>query len=69
VRAEDVYEEPADGRVRLDPYDPSTFRHAASASTVTRAILLSSAILKIVLNAYFRDSLPSPSRRTPKSRR
>jgi hypothetical protein len=27
VRAEGVYEE-ADRRVRLDPYDPSTFRHA-----------------------------------------
>jgi len=26
--SEDVYEEPADRRVRLDPYDPSIFRHA-----------------------------------------
>jgi hypothetical protein len=26
--AEDVYEEPADDRGRLDPYDPSSFRHA-----------------------------------------
>jgi hypothetical protein len=26
--SEDVYEEPADRRVRLDPYDLSTFRHA-----------------------------------------
>ena len=26
--SEDVYEEPTDHRVRLDPYDPSTFRHA-----------------------------------------
>jgi hypothetical protein len=27
-RSENVYEEPTDRRVRLDPYDPSTFRHA-----------------------------------------
>ena len=41
--SEDVYEESAHRRVRLDdPYDPTTFRHAGSASTVTRAILLSS---------------------------
>ncbi len=26
--SEDVYEEPTDRGVRLDPYDPSTFRHA-----------------------------------------
>jgi hypothetical protein len=26
--AEDFYEEPTDDRDRLDPYDPSTFRHA-----------------------------------------
>ena len=27
--AEDVYEEPADRHARLDPYDPSTSRHAS----------------------------------------
>jgi hypothetical protein len=26
--SEDVYEEPADPRVRLDPHEPSTFRDA-----------------------------------------
>ena len=26
--SQDVYEEPADRRARLDPLDPSTFRHA-----------------------------------------
>jgi hypothetical protein len=40
--SEDVYEEPADRRVRLDRYDPATSATRASASTVTRAILLSS---------------------------
>jgi len=39
----EFFREPlTDRRVRLDPYDPSTFGHRASASTVTRAILLSS---------------------------
>ena len=36
------FHEPADGRGRLDPYDPSTFRPAGQASTATREILRSS---------------------------
>jgi hypothetical protein len=46
--SEDVYEEPTDHRVRLDPYDPSTFRHAGQCehrSTSDPALLR--AILKV----------------------
>lgn len=45
---EDVYEEPADRRARLDPLDPSTFRHAGQCEhrdTTDPAILR--AVLKV----------------------
>jgi hypothetical protein len=40
--SEDIYEEPADRRARLDPLDPSTFRHAGECEHRPRPIPLSS---------------------------
>jgi hypothetical protein len=46
--SEDVYEEPADRRVRLDPYDPSAFRHAGQCEhRYTSDPALLRAILKV----------------------
>ena len=44
--SEDVYEEPTDRRVRLDPYDPSTFRHAGQCE---RRHTTDSALLRAIL--------------------
>jgi len=46
--SEDVYEESADRRARLDPYDPSTFRHAGQCEhRYTSDPALLRAILKV----------------------
>ena len=46
--AEDAYEEPADRRARLDPCDPSTFRHAGQCEHLdTSDPALLRAILKV----------------------
>jgi hypothetical protein len=44
--SEDVYEEPADRRARLDPYDPSTFRHAGQCEFASET---DAAMLRIIL--------------------
>jgi hypothetical protein len=44
--SEDVYEEPADRRVRLDPLDPKTSRHGGKCEFASET---DAAVLKIVL--------------------
>jgi hypothetical protein len=44
--SEDVYEKPADRRVRLDPLDPKTSRHAGQCEFASET---DAAVLKIVL--------------------
>jgi hypothetical protein len=44
--AEDHYEEPADRRARLDPLDPSTFRHAGQCEHLDTS---DPALLRVIL--------------------
>jgi hypothetical protein len=44
--SEDVYEEPADRRVRLDPLDPKTSRHAGQCEFASETDV---ALLRVVL--------------------